>query len=133
MKTCFFFCLILLASCQGNIEQANVICSGFGIEGSEIEMNEPFKLDSIQYSSAKFNYLLSGSLRYGNEVHSFTILSNVSPRSKLFELEGFAFPLRSIDSSKFECVLTYDKGVCEISWKKDSKFLYLRNSIIEGH
>lgn len=131
MKTySFVFCLILIASCQNNTEHVDVLCSGFGIENSEIEMSGPFILDSIQYSTGKSNYMVSGRVIYKDKESSFTILSNISPRSMAFEIEESTFPLGSIDSSKFECVLTYYKGVCEISWRKDSKFLYLRNSII---
>ncbi len=95
-------------------------------------MNGPFELDSIQYSAGNSNYVVSGKVIYEGNESSFTILSNASPKSKTFKIQESTFPLRSIDSSKFECVLTYDKGVCEISWVKDSKFLYLRNSIIEA-
>tara|TARA_B110000459_G_scaffold203326_1_gene259407 strand:+ start:2291 stop:2611 length:321 start_codon:yes stop_codon:yes gene_type:complete len=106
------------------------MCSGFGIENSEIEMDIPFKLDSIQHSSGKLNYIVSGKIIFKGKKRSFAVMSSESPSSKAFEIRQSTFPLHSIDSSKFECVLTYDKGVCEISWVKDSKFLYLRNSII---
>ncbi len=106
------------------------MCSGFGIENSEIEMDSSFELDSIQHSSGKSNYIVSGKMIFKGKERSFAVMSSNSPSSKGFEIRQSTFPLRSIDSSKFECVLTYDKGVCEISWVKDSKFLYLRNSII---
>jgi hypothetical protein len=131
LKSYFFICcLTLFVSCQNDTEHADVICSGFGIENSEIEMNGPFELDSIQYSSGKSNYIVSGKMIFKGKERSFAVISSESPSSKAFEIRKFTFPLRSIDSSKFECVLTYRKGVCEISWRKDSKFLYLRSSII---
>ncbi|MFT6500500.1 MAG: hypothetical protein ACJASQ_000609 [Crocinitomicaceae bacterium] len=106
------------------------MCSGFGIVNSEIEMDSPFELDSIQYSSGISNYIVSGKMFFKGKERSFAVMSSESPSSKAFEIQQSTFPLRSIDSSKFECVLTFRKGVCEISWRKDAKFLYLRNSII---
>lgn len=134
MKSLLFLGIVfLLVSCSNKeTETVNISSEGLGIENENLDLVEPFVLDSIQYSSSKTSYLLLGSVRYNNDEYSFSIISNSSPKSKSFEIERQTFPLKFIDTSQFDCILTYRKAVCEITWRNENGSLYLRNSISEG-
>lgn len=77
------------------------------MDDSKIEINEPFKFDSVQYSDSKTKYILSGTIRYFKEDYSFSLLGTNSPKSKIFKMEYYTFPLKSLDSSQFDCIYTY--------------------------
>lgn len=129
----FLIVLILSISCQNEVEEpVNIICHGFHLDDDLFELNDPFMVVPIQYSSSKKSSVLLGSVRYENADYNFSIVTSVSPLTNSFEIERHSFPLRSLDSTDYECILTYRKGVCEITWRNESKSLYLRNSIIEA-
>jgi len=134
LKNLLFIGIILgLFSCTNEEKDPiSIACHGLDLDATSLELTEAFVLDSIQFSSSKTNYLLRGTIRYKDEDHSFSIITNGSPKSEGFVIERQNFPLKSIDSSDFDCVLTYRKGVCEITWRNNTSSLYLRSSISEA-
>lgn len=104
-----------MVSCSNEeMETPNISAQGFEIDSDKLELIEPFVLDSIQYSSSKTSYLLLGSVRYNNEDYSFSIISDNSPKSASFEIERQIFPLKFVDSTQLECILTYKKGCAKL-------------------
>lgn len=122
----------MLLSCAEEVDESvNIECEGFSY--SSLQLSEPFYLDSIQYSNGQTNFLLSGEFSFDYLKRSFTIVIDADPRIGDFKVLSSEFPLSYLDKLPYETIVTYRNGLCEITWRRKKKRLYLRQTINEAY
>lgn len=127
------FAVFLLACAEQKGEIRRYEMEGFELGLEPFSMYKPFSLDSLQYSDGKTQYILSGDFFINSDQKSFSVLLNSSPKSELCQVLSGRCPISDSLDESFSCDVSYNKGVCCIVWKNDTKKFVLRNSLTLGY
>ena len=129
-KTSILFVILLMTACQRD-EQSLDHIRFQGLDINEVSLDSPFQLSSILYSSGKTNFLLTGDITVDGNAQSFSVMMNKDPRLGEFNILMYNAPKCCKELEEF--IITYNNGVCEITWRSSSKYLNLKNGISELH
>ena len=117
-------------ACTNKESNETVLCSGFEFDSDDVQMIDPFTLDSIQYSNGSSKFLLSGSIWISGKKSSLSLLLDSDFRNnESFKILNYSMPFNS-EEEVFECVLTFSGSTCELSWRSQKQLFYLRNTFI---
>jgi len=135
MKILYFLCTyLLLMSCENeDITLKEINYQGIDIATSRPIVKGEFELERVQYSTGEIRYVLTGVLELNEEDRKYAIVTIGDPRVEAFEIVHCSFPLEDTDSLEYSCALFIQDKMCEVTWTRDDKRLFIRNSISARH
>lgn len=121
--------LLFITSCE-SFNHNSETCSLQGFveqDGISLESDAELLVSNVIYTTGETAMIINGEINISSELRTFTIVLDPENTSRVID---FTFPLSHLDSLPYRCMFTtLDNGLCEITWCRGERRLYLRKKI----